>query len=114
MIDVDFVALLNDAKKENKLVDKFYRLYYNKDTGKPIAYSMQQESGDYITVTKKQYAEGRYDVIIMNNTITKTDTIEYSRKLTPDANGIACHSSNVLIVDPNSTSKWKVKTTIAL
>jgi len=113
-----------DAKKFNKIfdskikttknkVDKVYRLYYNKDTKKPITYSMGKLEGDFITVTKDQYAQSRYDIIINNERIENIQSIQYVRKLVPNANGISCHHSNVLIVDKSSNSKWKVKTIIS-
>ena len=40
------------------------RLYYNKDTGEPIAYSMEELEGDFIIITKEQYAEGRYLMLL--------------------------------------------------
>jgi len=113
MRDIDFVTLLNDAVKQNKPVDKVFRLYYNKDSGKPINYSMQEQEGDFILITKSQYAESRYDVIVRDNKIVKIESIEYSRKLVISKDGKSCHRSNVLIIDPDSDTKWKVKTFIS-
>lgn len=113
VVGIDFVKLINNATKPKKPVDFTYRLYYNKETGDPIAYSMEQLEGDYITVTKEQYTEGRHDVIVKDNTIFKLDSIQYIRKLIPDQKGIACDSSNVLILDPTGNKKWNVKTHIA-
>ena len=106
---VDFVGLINDAKQKNKTVDKKYRLYYNKDTGEPIEYSNENLSGNYIIVTKEQYAAGRHDVIVKDNAIVPIEDITYIRKLVPSSSGTACHESNVLIVDKVSTTRWKIK-----
>ena len=106
---VDFVALINDAKKNNNTVDVECRLYYNIDTGKPIEYSNEKLSGDYIIVTKEQYAAGRHDVIVKDKAIVPIEEIRYIRKLVPSSFGTACHKSNVLLVDKASTTRWKIK-----
>jgi hypothetical protein len=107
--DVDFVGLINDAKQQNKPVDIECRLYYNKDTGEPIEYSNEKLSGDYIIVTKEQYAAGRHDVIVKDKTIVPIEEIRYIRKLVPGSSGTACHESNVLLIDKSSVAKWKIK-----
>jgi len=106
---VDFVGLINDAQQQNKTVDKEYRLYYNKDTGEPIEYSMEKLSGDYITVTKEQYAAGRHDVLVKNKALVSIEDVRYIRKLVPGTFGTACHESNILLVDKDSTTRWKIK-----
>ena len=51
----DFANLINPrAEIVNKPVDFTYRLYYNKDTGIPISYSMEEQKGDFIEITKEQ------------------------------------------------------------
>tara|TARA_E500000178_G_scaffold356632_1_gene436320 strand:+ start:41549 stop:41917 length:369 start_codon:yes stop_codon:yes gene_type:complete len=109
VLGVDFVGLINIAKQQNKTVDKEYRLYYNKDTGEPIEYSMEKLSGDYITVTKEQYAAGRHDVLVKNKALVSIEDVRYIRKLIPGSSGTACHESNVLLVDKESTTRWKIK-----
>ncbi len=113
VVGVDFVKLINDAGQPKKMVDKVYKLYYNKDTGTPIEYTTEALEGSYVVVTKQQYTEGRHDVVIKDNDIFKLDSIQYIRKLIPDQKGIACDSTNVLILDPTSNKKWNVKTHIA-
>ena len=52
MLDEEFVKLINaSAERVNKPVDFTYRLYYNKRTGEPIAYSMEELEGDYVEKT---------------------------------------------------------------
>ena len=70
---------------------------------------MEELEGDYITVTKEQYHQGRYDVIVKDNGIFKLDSIQYIRKLVPDQKRRCMRSTNVLILDPISNKKWKVK-----
>lgn len=113
MTEQDFINLLQEAaEKANKQVDRFRRLYYNKETGEPIAYTMEELDGDYITITSEEYAQGRYDIIVKDNKILKFESIEYARKLVLNEDGFACTPTNVLIVDNSSDTKWKVKTTI--
>ena len=111
MLTEEFIKLINEsAEIANKPVDFTYRLYYNKDTGEPIAYSMEELKGDFVTVTKEQYTVGRYDVIVKDNCLVSTASIAYLRKLVPSTDGIACVKTNVLILDETSTTKWKLKT----
>jgi len=111
MLDAEFMKLINASVQiANKPVDFTYRLYYNKDTGEPIAYSMEELKGDFVTVTKEQYTVGRYDVIVKDDRLVSKASINYLRKLVPSANGIACCKTNVLILDETSSTKWKLKT----
>lgn len=111
MLDEEFMKLVNaSAETVNKPVDFTYRLYYNKETGEPIAYTMEELEGDYVTVSKEQYHLGRYDVVVKDNTIFSITSMHYVRKLVPDDNGVACDKTNVLILDKTSNTKWKLKT----
>lgn len=111
MIDPkEFNTLFYNAIQTKKSVDKVCKLYYNKNTGKPIEYSMEELEGDYITVTKEQYARGRHDVIVKGNNIVNAADIQYLRKLVPSKDGVSCVSSNVLIIDKSSATMWKLKT----
>ena len=111
MLDEEFMRLINaSAERVNKPVDFTYRLYYNKETGEPISYTMEELEGDYVKVSKEQYHQGRYDVVVKDETICFITNMQYVRKLVPDADGIACNKTNVLIVDKTSTTKWKLKT----
>ena len=108
-------TMLSCNKTNEQLSTGFwiFESFDNKETGEPIAYSMEELEGDYVTVTKEQYHQGRYDVVIKDNGIFKLDSIQYIRKLIPDQKGVACDLTNVLILDPTSNKKWKVKTYIA-
>ena len=111
MLDEEFIKLINaSAEVVNKPVDFSYRLYYNKETNKPIAYSMEELEGDFVEVSKEQYHQGRYDVVVKNNTLVSITNMQYVRKLVPNAEGVACHKTNVLIVDKTSSARWKIKT----
>ena len=52
MINPDeFNQLFANIVKPKKPVDISYRLYYNKETGKPLQYTIDEQDGDYIVIT---------------------------------------------------------------
>jgi hypothetical protein len=111
MLDEEFMKIINaSAENVNKPVDFTYRLYYNKGTGEPVAYSMEELEGDYVKVSKEQYHQGRYDLVVKDETICLITSMQYVRKLVPNTDGIACDKSNVLILDKTSSTRWKLKT----
>jgi hypothetical protein len=112
MDPIEFAKLFNQSIIEQKQVDIEYRLYYNKETGKPLFYSMdaQTEGEDYINISKEQYDEGRYDLVVRNGTIENLiDAVSWS-KLVPSDSGISCRADNVMIVDAEGDKKWALKT----
>lgn len=86
-----------------------YRLYYNIESGQPLYYSMSDESGDYIEITKEQYDASNYHVVVKNKKIVELNKRGYT-KLTPASSGTACHPSNVMIVDATKSKYWSLKT----
>ena len=111
MINPDeFNQLFVEAMKSKKPVDINYKLYYNKETGKPLQYTTDEQAGDCIVITKQQYAESRYDSVVVNGKLTTVnDAVRWS-KLIPGIEGVSCVANNVMIVDSNSSTKWKIKT----
>ena len=109
----DFNKLFYDIVKPAKKVDKIYKLYYNKKTGKPLQYSTENLDGDFIVINKQQYAESRYDSIVVNGKLTTINEAVQWAKLIPSTEGTACAVDNVMIVDNNSQSKWKLKVFLA-
>lgn len=92
-------------------VDYEYRLYYNKEDGEPLFYSMESHpEGSFIVVTKEQYTEGRHDLNIRNGVIERLiDSVSWS-KLVPSKDGVTTRADNVMIVDINGAAKWTLKT----
>lgn len=45
-----------------------YRLYYDSN-GRVITYTCERLAGDYIVITREQYAEARSDVTVVNGAI---------------------------------------------
>lgn len=86
-----------------------FRLYYDSD-GRVTCYSMQELEGNYITVTKEQYAEGRYDVTVINGVI-KYPVNKVYRKLVPSLTGTATMRNDVTIISDTETDAqhWKTR-----
>lgn len=110
MNSVDFGELFNKITQVKKIVDFEYRLYYNKETNKPLFYTMEKPNGDYIIVTHQQYSEGRHDIIIVDGNIKSLANAVSWSKLVPSDSGTGCRANNVMIVDAESDKKWKLKT----
>jgi hypothetical protein len=108
----EFIKLFNQTVAKVKIkVDYEYRLYYNIDTGKPIEYTTDALDGEnYLVITKQQYAEGRYDILVIDRELRTLNTIEQWTKLVPSNEGISTREDNVMIVDDNGANKWKLKT----
>ena len=96
------------SQMETTKIEPEYRLYYDLESGEPLYYSMEDLPGDYITVDKKIYEEGRYDVKIVDGKLLRL-SVKKSQKLIPSDSGTPTAKDNVLIVDPNSDFKWKLK-----
>ena len=111
MINPDeFNQLFAGTIKSKKPVDFDYKLYYNKETGKPLQYTTDKQDGDCIVITKQQYAESRYDSVVVNGKLTTVNNAVRWSKLVPSNEGVACATNNVMIIDSNSLTRWKIKT----
>lgn len=84
-----------------------YRLYHD-DQGQPLFYSMQDLPGRYITVDANTYAQGRYDIRVINGQI-KLPTRSRPGKIKPADSGVACHPTNAMIIKSDSTCYWKLQ-----
>ena len=83
-----------------------YRLYYDKDN-KPLFYTMDDEDGDYILVSKEEFAECRYDVVVKDNKIHKVSGISIG-KLVPSTIGYGTLRKDISIV--GTEQYWGLKT----
>ena len=111
MDNQEFAELFNQTTKQNKPVDLVYKLYYNKETGNPVQYATDELEGDYIEITKQQYAESRYDSLVIDGELQKIGNITSWSKLVPSIkDGVSTRTDNAMIVDSNSNTRWKVKT----
>jgi len=102
----DFLNAFNSISKlENKLE---YRLYYNKTTGEPMFYSMDNLPGDFIKITCKEYAVGNYNVFVKDNEIIEINNSAPS-KLVPSTQGTSTTKENVMIIDETAKNYWSIK-----
>lgn len=99
-----FNSIISNTSKELE-----FRLYYDAE-GNPIAYSSEDLPGNYLVVTQELYAEGRYDIKIIDGEIIPLSGFTYYNKIVPSDSGIACRADNALIVDPESDCTWGIKT----
>tara|TARA_R110000803_G_scaffold9968_3_gene30982 strand:+ start:483 stop:836 length:354 start_codon:yes stop_codon:yes gene_type:complete len=109
----EFIKLFNQTVAKAKIkVDYEYRLYYNKETGEPLFYSMEgHPEGSFIVVTKEQYAEGRHDLNIRKGVIERLiDSVNWTKLVPSNEEGTSTRADNVMIVDDNGAAKWKLKT----
>ena len=85
-----------------------YKLYYNKETGKPLFYSMGNNEGDFIAVDKELYCEANYNVHVKDGKLVRTVFKDIS-KLTHCDNGTTCHADDVSIISATGTT-WSLRT----
>ena len=87
-----------------------YRLYYDVESGQPLAYSMSaEELGDYIEISKEQYDASNYHIVVKDKKIIELNKRGYT-KLAPAPSGTACHPSNIMILDATKSKYWSLKT----
>ena len=89
-----------EQAEEPKQVDLEYRLYYN-NLGEVDYYSMEDLPGTYIVVDCQVYAEGRFDVTVVDGKLVKPAQKVY-QKLVP----VGMPTNDVSII---SNDKWKLK-----
>jgi hypothetical protein len=108
--DEDFSNILQSLGALNKPPE--FRLYYDKN-GKPLYYGCEDSEETYIVVDAQTYAEGRYDIRVIDGKIVNTSEFVYTQKLIPSVTGYICAKENVNIVTPKGytgeTITWDVK-----
>jgi hypothetical protein len=92
----NFFKAIKNLKPNKKNVCE-YKLYYDKENGEPLFYSMDNDGGDYIVVDKKTYSEGRYDVYVKDKKLIKRIFKDIS-KLTQHGIETTCLDNDITIV----------------
>jgi len=100
-----FEALKNRTPIE--VVTHEFRLYYNKDNGSPLFYSMEDAEGDYIIVDKETYVESSLSVRVIDGKLKKWVFKDIS-KLVVGTEGTTCHPSDITVV-ANEGTVWEYK-----
>ena len=103
----NFFKALSNIKRTVATVQS-YKLYYDKNTGKPLFYSMDEVDGDFMVVDKETYVEARYDVYIENDILIKKVFKDIS-KLTQHGSETTCHADDISIISDNGTN-WSLRT----
>ena len=89
-----------------------FKLYYD-ENGKPLYYTCEDLEGPYIVIDAQIYAEGRYDIRVIDGKIINTSEFIYTQKLIPSSTGYNCAKENVNIVVSEEytgdTITWDVK-----
>lgn len=74
-----------------------YRLYYD-NFGKVLYYSCEDIPGNYIVVDALTYAEGRYDIKVINEQIVQVNNTNTIFKLVLANEGTKCAVEDITIV----------------
>ena len=101
-----FEALAN--RTPIKQVQHEYRLYYDKESGKPLFYSMEDKEGDYVVIDKQTYAESPSNIRVINGRIEKFVFRDIS-KLVPKGGTINCHSDDITVIVSENGTNWSRK-----
>jgi hypothetical protein len=109
MNDRELADLFNNIVANNRPAELEFRLYYDAE-GNPVTYTSEDLPGDYLVVDQDTYAQGRYDIRIIDEEIVPlSDFVSYN-KMIPSEDGTACHTNNALLIEPESTAFWSTKT----
>jgi len=99
------------ALKNRKTIEKpehEFRLYYDKENGKPLFYSMEDKEGDYVIVDKDTYAESPMSIRVVNGKIKKYIFRDIS-KLVLGGDMITCHNDDISIVTYENGTNWSLR-----
>jgi len=95
------------SRKSVTVVKQGYMLYYNKETGEPLFYSMDLVDGDYIVVDKEVYTQANYNVCVKDGELIKKIYKDIS-KLTQHGNETTCHIDDISVISDEGT-KWSLR-----
>ena len=109
MNEQELAELFNNIVANNKPAALEFRLYYD-DAGNPVTCACEDLPGDYLVVDKETYAQGRYDIRIIDGEIVPLRDFVYYNKMIPSESGTACHPNNALLIEAESTIFWNTKT----
>lgn len=85
-----------------------FRLYYDIN-GKVVTYTTENISGNYILITREQFAEARPDVIVKNNKLIYTHLKKHVEKLVKSNSGTKTskYDVNILTDDNVDYAFWE-------
>jgi hypothetical protein len=87
----------------------YLRLYYN-DSGMPLFYSHEDQTGKYIDITPEQFALRDLQVHVVNGML-RSRARSVPPKLVPNSTGTPCHpnDASVVVSVKNEHQRWKLK-----
>jgi len=86
-----------------------FRLYYD-EKGNVLSYTTDKLEGNYIVIDAATFAEGRPDVIVLDNKITKKSLTTISSKYVPSDNPeVICHKDDISIITNKKGKGWVIK-----
>ena len=109
MNDRELAELFDSIISNNQPRELEFRLYYDAE-GNPVTYATEDLPGDYLIVDQHTYAQGRYDIKIIDGEVVPLKDFVYYNKIIPSDSGTACHPDNALLIDAESTVFWSTKT----
>jgi hypothetical protein len=82
-----------------------YRLYH--DNGKVLFYTCEAPEGTFITVDRQTYAEGRYDVQVVDGQVVR-NMAPKPTYLIQSTTGTCCHPDDVSVITTTGIY-WRMK-----
>lgn len=113
MID-ELAVIINEINATSTIIDHNkleYRVYYNADGG-IITYTTEELPGNYIVITREQWAEARPDARIIDGKLVYTHIKRHVFKLDRVAGGkyrAARWDVNILSDDNDEIFEWDMK-----
>ena len=89
-------------------VEMQYKLYYG-GNGAIITYTTEKLGGQYIEITKEQYAEARMDIKVINGKIVNPNNVKILRVLAKNSDsGVKASKYDVNILSETDYFYWKI------
>lgn len=104
------MLLFNQLLAQVQPVELVYKLYYDAE-GRVVTYTTQPQAGNYIEITREQFAEARPDVLVVDGRIVTTHTVTVANKLVEVQNmpALAASSWDInIIVDTAQDGDFKL------
>lgn len=109
MVDSENKELLEFLEKmaNSKPREVEYRLYYD-DTGRVVTYTCEDLPGNYIVVSRQQYAEARSDVLVRDGKLISTSRItQVYRMVKNTSGGVKASKYDINILTDTDYVFWK-------
>ena len=104
MTEQELIELLSVSVEDKKVVKTpEFRVYYDENGG-ILYYTMEDLPGNYILITKQQYAESRYDYVVKDGKLTNPNRVTVVNKMKKTPVGVgSCKYDISIIPSKNDT-----------